>query len=406
MNHSICRALAETGQPALNNDEQHNAAIEGINKVAFIVSRYGNFVNEYLDEQSERHDTVASQFDSDYSSAVRKLYDLILTYQASAACYFNRATLVRISRNTIKLDDWKGMLSKIVAMDVECMNYPQLYMRFKDNRIQTEMMDLLTRQEKNWSDLCAVQQTQEVTQTIKQISNISVEQDHEDVRSRLGSPYWDSGQWLLQHSDYLAWEQSSKTFLWLRGPLGVGKSCLASIVIQTAVWKADEEQVLFFYCSQPQIETVDMFRSLLAQLSVDKRGQLSSSIPKQDIGRRRLSLQECYNLIIDIASQCLGVTIIVDAIDECADSDECVSCLTSLYTECEGIKIFVTSRLNVQIDDAIQDLRIITHLETLSDMKKYIKKELGLPARRNKSGMTSKQANLFELLLDRRAQGM
>lgn len=73
-------------QPILNNDEQYNAAIDAINNIVFIVSRYANLVNKYLIkkdknlEKSNGYIIVASYFDNNYSTTIRELYYLILTY--------------------------------------------------------------------------------------------------------------------------------------------------------------------------------------------------------------------------------------------------------------------------------------------------------------------------------------
>ena len=93
---------------------------------------------------------------------------------------------------------------------------------------------------------------------IRIISDVLVEQDHEDVRNRLGSQYWSSGQWLLQSPQYLHWTTEPSTVLWLRGPVGVGKSCLTSVVIQEALANAVDASVGFYYCSQQRGASVDV----------------------------------------------------------------------------------------------------------------------------------------------------
>lgn len=206
----------------------------------------------------------------------------ILEFQARAVRQLSRPTIVRMLRNLPKFDDWSGLLLKINKLDAECMRYKSIIASERSTATEGMLMNAFSHQKRRLAKLIQRQDDKEevVLSVTLLISDIMIGQDHEDVRSLLGAMYWDTGRWLLQHPDYVAWTESRSDLIWLRGPVGVGKTCLTSIVIQQNLSIATGDQVAFFYCSQQQMEAVDILRSILAQFACDKHGKLIAHVKR------------------------------------------------------------------------------------------------------------------------------
>ena len=378
-------------------------------------------------KQAEKH----IMLDQLFRTSVIKLYKSVLIYQMKAASYLSKGTLKRVARNLPKVDDWSGMLATISRLDTECGRYESI-------AYSKDVSQSFQDQERRLEELLMGQNRKEqaALKLVKLVSADTVAQDHDDVRSRLGSPYWGSGQWLLRHDHYIGWCKSHSDVLWLRGLVGAGKTCLASIVIQECLSKSINERIAFFYCSQHQRETavdaqrfgscepVDVLRSLLAQMSFVIDGDLSLPLRTwldQRTGfafggnifpalgpsiNRQVSLVECVDLLVETIHLQGPTTLIIDALDECYDPYELMSCLESIQQQTFDVKIFLTSRFSIQNDLHFDTARVISKFDSSSDIEAFINREVNANERKVRSGMTAIQAVEFQDLLASRADGM
>ena len=180
-----------------------------------------------LDEQLSRGSPPNSshlESEVEYGKILIKLYTKVLEFQAKAACYLSHGTMTRFARNIPKVDDWSTLQSSIVRIETECREYTSLRLALQQQFSLRVLTESLEEQEERLTDLIASQNLQQdaALMVTRFISDISVGQDHEDVRTRLGSQYWDSGQWLLKSQLYLDWtNQNTPSALWLQGPVGL-----------------------------------------------------------------------------------------------------------------------------------------------------------------------------------------
>ena len=414
-------------QPILNDSDQNRSLLDGLDIITEIVARYRITTEIWLREVNKMQGLI--DLDSEFRRTVLKLYTAVLEYQAQAVCQLNRGTLLRMARNLPKFDDWTGLRAKITDLDTQCRLYHSTAASHSNLLSVQILKDSLTRQEAQLDLLVTKQDdiqtvTREVTLSI---SDVMVGQDHEDVRDRLGSRYWNSGQWLLKHDAYETWKREHNGGIWLKGPVGVGKTSLTSMVIQEALSSAVSEQVAFFYCSQHQSETVDILRSILAQLSWDINGELAtptktwfehSTGTRADSGEtllrnhrpymsRKISSTECIDLIMEIALSRTGqMTVIIDGLDECRDAYELLDHLEYLQNKLRKFRLFLSSRLDLNYVHKLSSPATISHFDSSADIETYVKAELDSRDRRSRSGMTTKQAAMFQSLLIRRARGM
>ena len=358
-----------------------------------------------------------------------KLYTKVLEFQAKAACYLSRRTLTRFARNIPKVDDWSMLQSSIAQLETECREYTSLQLALKQQSSLRILTNSLEEQEERLADLIANQSIQQeaVQMVTRFISDISVGQDHEDIRTRLGSQYWDSGQWLFKTQQYLEWTTcDSSSMLWLQGPVGVGKSCLTSIVIQHFLASAIDDRVAFFYCSQQHGSSTDVLRSLLAQISYGTDGdllqpvrewfELQTGLPFKKNNTlytaipphlaRKISSKECLELIGEILPHITHTTFIIDALDECHDHTKLLDHLKGMQGQFSNLKIFISSRMGIHPKHSSIPCNLIEHFDSSSDMIRFIQCEIRSPARRDQSGMTSAQAKILCDLLISKASTM
>ena len=394
----------------MNNSDQDKSLLNGLGTITEIVARYRATFDIWLSELDKKQGLF--DLDTGFRGILLKLYIAILEYQARAACQLNRSTLLRVVRNFPKFDDWTGLRSKITDLDTQCRLYHSVAASHSQLLSTQLLKDSLDRQETHLDDLVRrLDDMQNVTrEVILSISDVMVGQDHEDIRGRLGSQYWNSGQWLLKHNTYETWLESPNGLLWLRGPIGVGKTCLTSIVIQQALSSAVKEQIAFFYCSEhKKSESVDIFRAIVAQFSYDTNGNLAIPTRKwfdQATGTRaesgspswgarklnitrKISSTECVDLLTEIA-ELKGdhFTIVVDGLDECLDGYELLEHLETLQSRSSRFRLFLSSRLSLHDDYKLSSLAVILDFDSAKDIETYVKTEVNSHNRRSRSGMT------------------
>lgn len=362
-----------------------------------------------------------------------RLYKSILEYQIKAACHLSKSTLVRLARHLPKLDDWTNMQRNISRLDTECGHFEVVFAAIKSTSEMQSLQRILDEQEQRLADVIRKcdRKESDTRRLLASLSNVMVGQDHEDVRARLGHRYWGSGQWLINHPAYSIWKGSCSGAIWLRGPVGVGKTCLTSIIIQESLSRAVSDKVAFFYCSQQHggamvdsarfgsCEPITVLRSLLAQLSHGLDGNISSPVQRWlDCGSsgpsgtgeqptpgyrssmdRRISSSECVELLVETIEISGQTTLIVDALDECVDPYVLLDYLESVQKRAATVRIFLSSRLSVQSNLNFPQSYHVSQFDSIPDIEKFISTEISSPERRARSGMSQSQATQFQQIL-------
>ncbi|TEY74291.1 hypothetical protein BOTCAL_0074g00210 [Botryotinia calthae] len=165
-----------------------------------------------------------------------------------------------------------------------------------------------------------------------------------------------TGKWLLDSAEFQVWLNTGKQTLFCPGIPGAGKTIMTSIVVDHLSTKFDSDGsigIAFLYCNyqqQHEQKTEHLLRNLLRQLI---QGQ--SSIPdsvqalynRHKGNRRQPSLNEISRILHSVTAIYSRVFVIVDALDECQDSDGCrktfMEEILSLQAKI-GANLFATSR--------------------------------------------------------------
>ena len=187
-----------------------------------------------------------------------------------------------------------------------------------------------------------------------------------------------TGEWLLNHHDYLQWRSSSVSCMFLlHGPAGSGKTSLVSTIVESFILDAKKQPssapIAHFYCaksaSEPaRSEPSEILGSILRQISTNPAGKTVHSVITNEYERRqvvakfddsmkRLNTLEITDLILEIVAT-VPATIVIDAVDELQRTDryELVAALKTICRKSEDlVKILLTSRDDDQILALLSD---------------------------------------------------
>ncbi|KAF6815907.1 ankyrin repeat domain-containing protein [Colletotrichum musicola] len=249
----------------------------------------------------------------------------------------------------------------------------------------------------------SIQNTRELTEEkyndIVEWLSVTRYRDHHKLLAQSRSRLPDAGQWLLGHSEYRSWQNtSSSSLLLVHGIPGAGKSTLTSVVVdallEAAATTPDLAPFGYFYCANPESEKArrsidDVMRTVLFQLAIDTaqknavrefvcdeydQQMLMARAGKLDLPK--LTTKDCVRLILELAQQD-PITIILDGLDSVDDTERhtLILALRDIISKADNIvKIFVTSRTSGRAA-AVPEAEFKIHItsqETHSDMEAFV----------------------------------
>ena len=191
-----------------------------------------------------------------------------------------------------------------------------------------------------------------------------------------------TGQWLLDSVEFQAWLETNKQTLFCPGIPGAGKTILTAVVINNlATWFADDPNIgiAYIYCNfrrQHEQKAEDLLASLLKQL-IQSRPVLPDSVEYlyDKHKDKRLSLDEISKALQSVAAIYSKVFIIVDALDECQDSNGCrarfLSEIFNLQDKCKA-SLFVTSRFIPEITARFNKSISLEIRASKEDVRRYL----------------------------------
>ena len=418
-------------QGALNDSEQHAAALDGLAQVSPIVARYAEVEVIY---QRKRNTTLEREFEI----GLVDLYAEILKYQISAACHCERSTFQRLLRALPKLDDWQGMIQNIKMKDAACQDMTRIFDSQDQKLVNFKLQSLAEKNEEMMKAFLDVlrnvseERKQQNNRIPRWVCSHVAGRDHQNILSKgkLGVEYANSGQWLLNHPRFLKWaspERDKPPVLWICGAVGSGKSSVVCRVIEWHLERAssrEDDQVIYFYCSRtggedqdPGIPPATVLSGMVSQLcwSPDGSGiqeavsNLYKRLQSERPDEASLSLEESVKLIVELSGSCAQTTIIIDALDECSQPYPLLRALQDILDKTAGrLKLFVSSRVNVDVPSAVTTVsRINLHAEdTFTDVHDYVWKEVKQSKRRLLKGKEPELEDKVVETLSYRAQGM
>lgn len=224
-----------------------------------------------------------------------------------------------------------------------------------------------------------------------------------------------TGQWFLQDAKFQGWNRSKDATLFCPGIPGAGKTIMAALVIDNLLRSQHgaDEPVTFIYCNykqQNEQSAKHMLSSILRQIIDIQTGvpRLVQDFYTSHITKRTTPSSDEIKKVFEAASKDLqGLTIIVDALDECEirARQEFMSTVRMLRQQCK-LRLLATSRPL----PTVQSLPIFLDEPTLEvkasdeDLEKYIRSRTS----ELQSRVTSKPDLLEDIVIStvRASEGM
>lgn len=366
-------------QITIAGDEQMGALLAGIEKVAYLLSRCKVYELLYLQKMPPDQED-SKQATQNLRVTMVSLYAGILGFLAKASMLYSKGTIGRTVHGILKPLEIEGFLKDFQSLEErlgqEVSNCERVYYRNvqKDSSevvkgLQRILMSLaapVLQVESHVSELYEKMESAERAQVLMWISPIPHEKAHLNARHNRTQ---DTGKWLLNHSLYLQWKESSTSgILWLHGMPGTGKSKLVSSVVDdlrsTVRHATNNGALAFFYCNRNQNELRDpasVFPSFVRQLSIIPNSnlvqksivQLYKEKQQDGFSSGTMELEESIEVLSNLTRLIPRTTLVIDALDECYPESRgsLVNILHDLMSKSPNpLKVFISSRPDRDLD--------------------------------------------------------
>ena len=198
-----------------------------------------------------------------------------------------------------------------------------------------------------------------------------------------------TGLWFVHGGAFKEWKKQTRSFLWLHGIPGCGKTVLSSTIIEHLKQELTSQPLLYFYFdfndgNKQSLD--DLLRSLVDQICQarpDSQQSLERSWASHGEGSQQPSTDSLQSLLKSMLRGVGRVTILLDALDESKPRDELLAWLKSLFESTQIVcRLLITARREVDIESALQcwthdeDRIPIQQDEVNKDISAYVKDKL------------------------------
>ncbi|EWG38290.1 hypothetical protein FVEG_01548 [Fusarium verticillioides 7600] len=345
----------------LNPIEQASSLAKGLEHIASIIVRSSMWEDLY------------------YRRALEMLYQEVLRFQIVCYGYYSHKSVSRLALDSIKHHDWDELLGNIQYRETE---FDKMSLGWRDTMYNEEWEKAEARHRQAMSQWRTI--GTDVSELRKMIEETQKDRNREkmlnwlctvdtSVQYRAAREKYSSGtcNWLTQESDdFKTWEQNPKSFLWLNGKAGAGKSILSSSVIKYLKdkYEDDPETALGYYFfsfgNVEQQKVSVMLSSLVRQLCASRPDTPHPIKRFEDYMAKgeRPDMETLEAALMSAVSGFSAVFIVIDALDECPVLDgerpRLLKCLHRIIASMpDNLHIFCTSRaepdINVEIDELL-----------------------------------------------------
>ena len=199
----------------------------------------------------------------------------------------------------------------------------------------------------------------------------------------IGRKQQGTGQWFLDASEVAQWLREPKGTLFCPGIPGAGKTMIAAIAVDHLLNTVQSSTigVTYVYCNykaQEEQGTNNLLAAILKQL-VQARSSLMEPVERlyaQHVNQgTRPSVDDIFNALLDVLVKFSAVYVVIDAVDECRDSDGTRRLFLAKLQDLQAktdLRIMVTSRM---IPDIINEFKTALRLEVRAsdeDVKRFV----------------------------------
>lgn len=196
-----------------------------------------------------------------------------------------------------------------------------------------------------------------------------------------------TGQWLLDSAEFMAWIETKRQALFCPGIPGAGKTILAALVVQNLFSRFARDPKVgiaytyFNFCQQEQ-SLEDLFAGMIKQLT-ENLSPLPASLKALYDDHKRKGLRPPFDRVSNILQSIIRtsyerVFIVVDALDECQESNNCrIRFIEALFgLQQWGANILVTSRPLIDVTDKFSNSTRLEVRASDDDIRTFVNSQI------------------------------
>ncbi|KAG5802662.1 hypothetical protein H9Q74_011922 [Fusarium xylarioides] len=364
----------------LNPIEQASSLAKGLEHIASIIVRSSMWEDLYIRRYESTIDDTLPESHAEYRCAMEMLYQEVLRFQIVCYGYYSHKSVSRFVLDSVKHHGWDELLEKIKYRETE---FGKVSHGWRDKMYNEEWEKEEGRHQQAMSQWRTI--GTDISELRRTVEEIQKDENREkmlnwlcavdtSVQYRAAREKYSSGtcNWLIQESDdFKTWEKESKSFLWLNGKAGSGKSILSSSVIKYLKdqYENDPEIALAYYFfsfgNVEQQKVSVMLSSLVRQLCASRPDtprpikRFENYMAKGE----RPDIETLETALVSATSGFSAVFIVIDALDECPVLDgerpRLLKCLHRIIASMpDNLHIFCTSRaewdIHIEFDKSLK----------------------------------------------------
>ncbi|KAL8949471.1 MAG: hypothetical protein Q9222_004419 [Ikaeria aurantiellina] len=229
---------------------------------------------------------------------------------------------------------------------------------------------------------------------------------HNRQRAVFDLHYEGTGQWLLDTKEFHTWsEQKGTSTLWCPGIPGAGKTVMTSTVVNHLgeTNQNSNVAVTYIYCDYKDPETqsqAGIIASITRQLA-ERVNPLPSEVKEfhEKKNQRRRNPTDDERIVL-LKSLCLNFEktfVCIDALDVCPEINR-ESLVSLLQRIAPSVRLFITSRLYIDLQSKFSDIFRVNIVANPSDIKAYLRSVI--ETNRRLSLFTTKDPKLKNDIID------
>jgi len=327
----------------------------GLEQISNLILLYKARESLYLRESLSLDPTLA-----DFERCVIDLYAKILEYQIRMYLHLGRRGFQRGARNLIKMDDWSGWSTEILALDALCLKFTDLIDVEKEQAYMSRQSDYSRKQidlEKSILDVMeAMLRSQREKSNNKCLQALS--SDYKGQKNLVPARVPKTCEWFLNDKRFLDWrDKQSSALLWVSADPGCGKSVLARCLVDEHFLSktTTTSTICYFFFKDGQDGRNESHHAIAALLHCLFSSNLAEDLIKyaelsySNHGNKLSSMfTELWSILMKVVADpdAGEIVCLIDALDECRVDSRNVFLRTLIdFYEYERIASTKTTRL-------------------------------------------------------------
>ncbi|KAK1723159.1 ankyrin repeat-containing domain protein [Colletotrichum acutatum] len=357
----------------LNPLDQAAALAKGLEHISSLIVRSSMWEDLYVRRYESKTSKASSEPHAAYRLVLERLYREILKFQIVCYRYHNHKTASRMALDSVKHHDWEELLEQIKYHETE---FDKVSNHLRDQTYTDEWENAEARHQQamnHWENIGTdvsdlrrrverIQNDKKRKELLNWLCIVDPSVQYNAARSKHRSS---TCEWLIKdNEDFKTWETAPKSFLWLNGKAGSGKSILSSSVIKHLKMQSEEDpQVALAFGNMEQQKVPVMLSSLIGQLCASRPDtpHLIKKFENYIARKERPDIETFQAALIAVVRGFSAVFIVVDALDECPTLDgerprllDCLNCIITAMPD--NLHILCTSRAEPDIDTRMYEI--------------------------------------------------